>query len=80
MTIQSVRGMPDVLPEQAGGWLFLENTAKQIFANFGLTQIRTPILEETRLFARAVGDVTDIVEKEMYSFDDRNGDSDAANP
>jgi len=75
MTIQSVRGMPDVLPEQAGGWLFLENTAKQIFANFGLTQIRTPILEETRLFARAVGDVTDIVEKEMYTFDDRNGDS-----
>jgi histidyl-tRNA synthetase len=75
MTIQSVRGMPDILPEQAGGWLLLENTAKQIFANFGLTQIRTPILEETRLFARAVGDVTDIVEKEMYTFDDRNGDS-----
>lgn len=75
MAIQSVRGMPDILPERAGGWLFLENTVKQIFANFGLTQIRTPIVEETRLFARAVGDVTDIVEKEMYSFNDRNGDS-----
>jgi histidyl-tRNA synthetase len=75
MMIQSVRGMPDILPEQAGGWLFLEKTAAHIFSNFGLTQIRTPIVEETGLFARAVGDVTDIVEKEMYTFDDRSGES-----
>lgn len=75
MTIQSIRGMPDILPEQAGAWLYLEQTASRLFRAFGLTQIRTPILEETRLFARAVGDVTDIVEKEMYSFDDRSGES-----
>ncbi len=75
MTIQSVRGMPDITPDQSGAWLFLERTAAQVFAGHGLTQIRTPIVEETRLFARAVGDVTDIVEKEMYTFADRSGDS-----
>ena len=75
MTIQSIRGMPDILPEQAGAWLYLERVAARLFAAYGLTQIRTPIVEETRLFARAVGDVTDIVEKEMYSFEDRSGDS-----
>lgn len=75
MTIQSIRGMPDILPEQAGAWLYLEKAVARLFASYGLTQIRTPIVEETRLFARAVGDVTDIVEKEMYSFEDRSGES-----
>ena len=75
MTIQSVRGMPDILPEQSGGWLFLEQTVAALFSSYGLVQVRTPVVEETRLFARAVGDVTDIVEKEMYSFDDRSGES-----
>ena len=75
MAIQSVRGMPDILPEQAGAWRYLEQTAQRIFNAYGLTQIRTPIVEDTALFARSIGDVTDIVEKEMYTFEDRSGDS-----
>jgi histidyl-tRNA synthetase len=75
MAIQSVRGMPDILPEQAGAWRYLEQLAQRIFGAYGLTQIRTPIVEDTALFARSIGDVTDIVEKEMYTFEDRSGDS-----
>ena len=75
MAIQSVRGMPDILPEQAGAWRYLEKQAQRIFGAYGLTQIRTPIVEDTALFARSIGDVTDIVEKEMYTFEDRSGDS-----
>ena len=75
MAIQSVRGMPDILPEQAGTWRYLEQQAQTIFRAYGLTQIRTPIVEDTALFARSIGDVTDIVEKEMYTFADRSGDS-----
>ena len=75
MAIQSVRRMPDILPEQAGAWRYLEQQAQRIFGAYGLTQIRTPIVEDTALFARSIGDVTDIVEKEMYTFEDRSGDS-----
>ena len=75
MIIQSVRGMPDILPEKAGAWGYLEHTAQNIFNAHGLLQIRTPILESTGLFARSIGDVTDIVEKEMYTFEDRSGES-----
>ena len=75
MRIQSVRGMSDILPEQAGAWLYLEQTAQRILSTYGLTQIRTPIVEDTELFARSIGNVTDIVEKEMYTFEDRSGDS-----
>ena len=75
MAIQSVRGMPDILPEQAGAWRYLERQAQHVFSAYGLTQIRTPIVENTALFARSIGDVTDIVEKEMYTFEDRSGDS-----
>ena len=75
MVIQSVRGMPDVLPDKAGAWEYLEHTARTIFNAYGLLQIRTPILESTGLFARSIGDVTDIVEKEMYTFEDRSGES-----
>lgn len=75
MIIQSVRGMSDILPEQAGAWRYLEQTAQRIFSSYGLTQIRTPVVEDTELFARSIGDVTDIVEKEMYTFEDRSGDS-----
>ncbi len=80
MAIQSVRGMPDVLPEQAGAWRYLEQQAQYVFSAYGLTQIRTPIVENTALFARSIGDVTDIVEKEMYTFEDRSGDSVALRP
>ena len=75
MAIQSVRGMPDILPDQAGAWRYLERQAQHVFSAYGLTQIRTPIVENTALFARSIGDVTDIVEKEMYTFEDRSGDS-----
>ena len=75
MIIQSVRGMPDILPDQAGVWGYLEHTAKNIFDAYGLLQIRTPVVEGTGLFVRSIGDVTDIVEKEMYTFEDRSGES-----
>lgn len=74
-TIQSIRGMHDILPEQSAGWQYLEATVRQLLARYGYREMRTPILEVTELFKRAVGEVTDIVEKEMYTFADRNGDS-----
>lgn len=74
-TIQSIRGMHDILPEQSAAWQHLENTVRQLVGRYGYREIRTPILEVTELFKRAVGEVTDIVEKEMYTFEDRNGDS-----
>ncbi len=80
MAIQSVRGMPDILPAQAGAWRYLEQQAQHVFSAYGLTQIRTPIVENTALFARSIGDVTDIVEKEMYTFEDRSGDGVALRP
>jgi histidyl-tRNA synthetase len=73
--LQSVRGMRDILPEQSASWQFIENAARQLFASYGYKELRTPIVESTDLFKRSIGDATDIVEKEMYTFDDRNGDS-----
>jgi len=73
--IQSIRGMHDILPGESRLWQFVEETAKSVFDGFGYQQIRTPVMEQSALFHRAIGEVTDIVEKEMYSFDDRNGDS-----
>ena len=75
MNIQAVRGMPDVLPADAARWGYVEHQVRRLFASYGLVQIRTPIVEDTGLFARSIGDVTDIVEKEMYSFEDRSGES-----
>ena len=75
MKIQSIRGMNDLLPEQSATWQYLERTVGELLASYSYGEIRFPILEQTELFKRAVGEVTDIVEKEMYSFDDRNGDS-----
>jgi histidyl-tRNA synthetase len=74
-TIQSIRGMHDILPEQTPAWQYLENTVRTLLAGYGYQEIRMPIVEMTELFARSIGEVTDIVEKEMYTFDDRNGDS-----
>jgi histidyl-tRNA synthetase len=73
--LQSVRGMHDILPGESRLWQFVEETAKSVFDSFGYQQIRTPVMEQSALFQRAIGEITDIVEKEMYSFDDRNGDS-----
>ena len=75
MNIQAVRGMPDVLPADAARWGYVEHQVRRLFASYGLVQIRTPIVEDTGLFARSIGDATDIVEKEMYSFEDRSGES-----
>ncbi len=73
--IQAIRGMNDLLPSQSGLWGFLEQTLRDLAKQYGYSEIRTPILESTDLFKRSIGDVTDIVEKEMYTFEDRNGDS-----
>ena len=73
--IQSIRGMHDVLPDQSPLWQFLENTVKDCLKSYAYSEIRMPIVESTDLFCRSIGEVTDIVEKEMYTFDDRNGDS-----
>ncbi len=73
--ILAIKGMNDILPADAPLWELFENTAQSVLQSYGFQQIRTPILEETKLFARAIGAVTDIVEKEMYSFTDAmNGD------
>lgn len=75
MKIQSIRGMNDLLPQQSALWQYLERAVADMLDRYGYREIRFPILEQTELFKRAVGEVTDIVEKEMYCFDDRNGDS-----
>ncbi len=73
--IQAIRGMHDLLPDQIGLWQRLEDGARRVLESYGYQEIRTPLVEVTELFKRSIGEVTDIVEKEMYSFPDRNGDS-----
>ena len=72
--IQTIRGFRDILPGDTGRWQAIEKTATELFHAFGFQEIRIPILEQTELFARSIGEVTDIVEKEMYTFPDRKGD------
>ena len=67
--------MNDILPGQSPVWQYLEGTVKDLLASYGYDEIRMPIVEQTALFKRSIGEVTDIVEKEMYTFEDRNGDS-----
>lgn len=73
--IQAIRGMNDILPEQSAVWQYLESTVANLLKRYSYQEIRMPIVEQTALFKRSIGEVTDIVEKEMYTFDDRNGDS-----
>lgn len=73
--IQAIRGMNDILPAQTPVWQYLEATVKDLLGAYGYAEIRMPIVEQTALFKRSIGEVTDIVEKEMYTFEDRNGDS-----
>lgn len=73
--IQAIRGMNDYLPEDTALWQLIEAALKQVLTSYGYSEIRLPIVEQTPLFKRAIGEVTDVVEKEMYTFDDRNGDS-----
>ncbi|TFH67412.1 histidine--tRNA ligase [Gammaproteobacteria bacterium LSUCC0057] len=74
MKLQSIRGMNDLLPSESPRWQYLENAVATLLARYGYSEIRFPIVESTELFKRSIGEVTDIVEKEMYTFDDRNGD------
>lgn len=73
--IQAIRGMNDLLPEQSAKWQYVESTIADILHRYAYQEIRFPIVEATELFKRSIGEVTDIVEKEMYTFVDRNGDS-----
>ena len=73
--IQAIRGMNDVLPNQSSAWRYLEHTFARCLSDYGYQEVRFPLLESTLLFKRTIGEVTDIVEKEMYTFNDLNGDS-----
>ena len=73
-TIQSIRGMHDVLPDESSHWQAFEQSIRDLMAMYGYREIRMPAVESTDLFSRSIGEVTDIVEKEMYTFEDRNGD------
>ena len=73
--IQAIRGMHDILPGEIHRWQRVEDSARAVLEGYGYGEIRTPLVEVTELFKRSIGEVTDIVEKEMYSFEDRNGDS-----
>lgn len=72
--MQTIRGFRDILPEQIALWQKVEKEAAALFESFGYKEIRIPIVEKTALFARSIGETTDIVEKEMYTFEDRKGD------
>src|SRR3979409_1798247 len=73
--IQAIRGMNDILPDEAKFWAFLDSAVASLFAGYGYGNMLLPVVEATALFNRSIGEVTDIVEKEMYTFPDRNGDS-----
>ena len=74
-TIKAIRGMKDILPDEVSAWQYIEHHARILLGAYGYAEIRPPVLERTELFRRSIGEVTDIVEKEMYTFDDRNGES-----
>ena len=74
-TIQAIRGMNDILPTVTPRWQFIEDVFRRLMQAYGYGEIRLPLVEKTELFKRSIGEVTDIVEKEMYTFADRNGDS-----
>lgn len=73
--IQAIRGMNDCLPTETPVWQWVENKVQSVLASYGYVEIRMPIVESTPLFARAIGEVTDVVEKEMFTFDDRDNES-----
>jgi len=75
LSIRALKGFKDILPDEVGIWQRIEATARDVFHRFGFAEIKVPILEKTELFARSIGEATDIVEKEMYTFTDRNGES-----
>ncbi|MEE4254872.1 MAG: histidine--tRNA ligase [Desulfuromusa sp.] len=75
MSIAAIKGMNDILPGDVETWQFLEQSAREVFGYYGFSEIRTPIPEKTELFCRSIGETTDIVEKEMYTFNDKSDNS-----
>ncbi len=75
MSISGIKGMNDILPGEVETWQFLERSAREVFGTFGYREIRVPVVEKTELFCRSIGETTDIVEKEMYTFSDKGGTS-----
>ena len=75
MSITGIKGMNDILPGEVETWQFLEDTARRLFGVYGFSEIRVPVVEKTELFCRSIGEATDIVEKEMYTFQDKSGNS-----
>lgn len=75
MAITGIKGFNDILPGEVRKWQHVEDTARRVFEIYGFSEIRVPVLEKTELFARSIGDATDIVEKEMYSFTDKGGNA-----
>jgi histidyl-tRNA synthetase len=75
MDIRAIRGMNDILPSEAARWRLVEDTARRIFSLYGFRELRPPVMERTELFLRGIGDDTDVVEKQMYTFTDKGGDS-----
>ena len=71
MEITAIKGFNDILPGEVETWQHIETTARAVFGCYGFSEIRVPVMEKTDLFARSIGDSTDIVEKEMYSFTDK---------
>jgi histidyl-tRNA synthetase len=74
-SLQAIRGMEDILPPASAIWQHVESTIRELLLDYGYQEIRVPVVERTELFKRSIGEVTDIVEKEMYTFEDRNGTS-----
>ena len=75
MVMKGIRGFKDILPGEVEKWQYVESEARRVFGLFGFLELRIPLLERTELFARSIGEATDIVGKEMYTFPDRDGDS-----
>jgi histidyl-tRNA synthetase len=75
VTVTAVKGFNDILPDEAGRWQYIEQTARRVFELNGFGEIRVPVMEKTELFCRSIGDATDIVEKEMYTFIDKGENS-----
>ncbi|MBC8317638.1 MAG: histidine--tRNA ligase [Desulfobulbaceae bacterium] len=75
MAVKALKGFKDIIPGEVETWQFIEQTARSIFHRFTFSEIKVPVLEKTKLFTRSIGETTDIVEKEMYTFPDRNGSS-----
>ena len=72
MKITSIKGFADILPGDVESWHFVEEKARELFARYSFSEIRIPIVEKTELFSRSLGETTDIVEKEMYTFPDQD--------